>query len=166
MLCGAARGCSCLPEMIQLGWEKTCLLTGQKPGNSRSPLIFRTTRLCTGGFIMDTGASYLLILILIVSGILTGWLISTYFFMQKSDNLDRASEELKEETSKMRAYNIMTLEALEGTGIVELARDDSGNVMGLERIIKSSDSQISMSSDDSNLTVNPPIIENKDDIYE
>ena len=115
---------------------------------------------------MDTGASYLLILILIVSGILTGWLISTYFFMQKSDNLDRASEELKEETSKMRAYNIMTLEALEGTGIVELARDDSGNVMGLERIIKSSDSQISMSSDDSNLTVNPPIIENKDDIYE
>jgi len=90
----------------------------------------------------------LTILIFFTSGIIFGWLIARYFYLQTSEEFEQASKELKNEAIKTRAYNTLTLKALEAAGSVELDRDDFGNVTGLKRIIKPLDSQMDNSPDD------------------
>lgn len=98
----------------------------------------------------------LVILIFFTSGMIFGWLIARYFYLQTSEEHEQAGKELKEEAFKTRAYNTITLKALEATGIVELDRDDSGNVTGLKRIIKPSGSQSDMTSGEAPLVMYPP----------
>ena len=99
----------------------------------------------------------LVILIFFTSGIIFGWLIARYFYLQASEGIERSCAELKEEAIRLRIYNTMTLTALENTGVVELIRDDSGDVTGLKRIIKSPASKVGFTSDDVPNVVYPPI---------
>ncbi len=94
----------------------------------------------------------LVILIFFTSGIIFGWLIARYFYLQTSEELEQVGKELKEEVFRTRAYNTLTLKALEAAGIVELDRDDSGNVTGLKRIIKPSGSRLDITADEA-----PPV---------
>jgi len=58
----------------------------------------------------------------VIGGIIT-WLVSKRYYQ-------RASEDLKNETKELRRLITLTLDGLEIGGLVEIARDGKGNILG------------------------------------
>jgi len=84
-----------------------------------------------------------------IGGLIT-WFASRYYYL-------RSGKELKEEASKIRSLNTMILESLEQASLAEIARDKSGNIIGLKRlIIHPSSSEQIQTIDEVQLVVHPP----------
>ena len=57
-----------------------------------------------------------------IGGFIT-WLVSKRYY-------ERASKDLKSETEGLRKLNILILEGMEIGGLVQIARDGNGNILG------------------------------------
>ncbi len=85
----------------------------------------------------------------IIGGIIT-WITSRYYYQ-------RSGKELKEEAGKIRSLNTMILESLEQAGLAEIARDESGKIIGLKRLnIHPQSVEVITMVDELTLKVNPP----------
>ena len=56
-------------------------------------------------------------------GAIITWVVSKVYY-------ERASKDLKNETQRLRKLNVMILEGMEIGGLVQLARDGNGNIIG------------------------------------
>jgi hypothetical protein len=71
-----------------------------------------------------------------IAGALLAWFIALRFYKRSSKDLKKEAADLKKEASELRKDNKLILRGLENAGFIKLDRDEKGNILHLDRIVR------------------------------
>lgn len=83
-----------------------------------------------------------------IGGIIT-WLVAWYYYRE-------AGQELKNEAAELRRLNALMLHGMEYAGWIKLSRDNSGQILGFEQVIRPKSIESAAGVGNPTVKVSPP----------